>query len=68
MSLEPSFIVSATPAATPRLPFSEVIGGQKVEIENMSTVGTYSSHQQTTLRDELLQQSNLHQRVDQKSW
>lgn len=38
----------------------------RVDIENISTVVTHSSHQQTTLRDELLQQSDLHQRVDQR--
>ena len=38
----------------------------RVDIENISTVATNSSHQQTILRDEMLQQSDLHQRVDQR--
>ncbi len=38
----------------------------RVDIENISTVAAHSSHQQTVLRDEFLQQSDLHQRVDQR--
>ena len=38
----------------------------RVDIENISTVAANSSHQQTALRDELLQHSDLHQRVDQR--
>lgn len=38
----------------------------RVDIENISTVTANSSNQQTALRDELVQQSNLHQRVDQR--
>ena len=38
----------------------------RLDIENISIVAANSSHQQTTLRNNLLQQSDLHQRVDQR--
>ena len=38
----------------------------RVDIENISTIAAHSSQQQTALQDELLQNSDLHQRVDQR--
>ena len=38
----------------------------RVDIENISTIAVHSSQQQTAVRDELLQHSDLHQRVDQR--
>ena len=42
------------------------MGRVRVDIENISTIVNHSSHQQTALRDELQQQSDLHQRVDER--
>ena len=38
----------------------------RVDIENISTVASHSSQEQAVLRDQLLQQSDLNQRVDQR--